>query len=199
MGQILTIPPPWIYMTDESVSSVICDHNNNELVFDTVDEAIRNLFLRIVANSHINLKFHKHKLNLYGRIENIAIIFQKINKKDKWINDWHRKIFLIFRRGIKLGKSKSALQLAALDDAREMLANYKDIISQCIKDYLMTINIDQDFLETGNENIYWSIADVLNKKKTKMSLKFRRIQKIEWRCRHKWHETNITAIFIWIY
>ncbi len=78
-----------------------------------------------------------------------------------------------------MGKSKSSLQLAALDDAREMLANYKDIISQCIKDYLMTINIDEDFLETGNENIYWSIADVLNKKKTKMSLKFRRIQKIE--------------------
>ena len=82
MGQILTIPPPWIYMTDESVSSIICDHNN-ELVFDTVDEAIRNLFLRIVTNSHINLKFHKHKLNFYGKIENIAIIFQKINKKDK--------------------------------------------------------------------------------------------------------------------
>ena len=78
-----------------------------------------------------------------------------------------------------MGKSKSSLQLAALDDAREMLANYKGIISQCIKDYLMTINIDEDFLETGNENIYWSIADVLNKKKTKMSLKFKRIQKIE--------------------
>ena len=70
-----------------------------------------------------------------------------------------------------MGKSKSALQLSALDDTREMLANYEDKISQSIKDYLMTINIDEeldeDFLETGDENIYWSITDVSVEKENK--------------------------------
>ena len=68
------------------------------------------------------------------------------------------KFFSYLAEELKLGKSKSALQLSALDDTREMLANYEDKISQSIKDYLMTINIDEeldeDFLETGDENIY---------------------------------------------
>lgn len=74
------------------------------------------------------------------------------------------KFFSYLSEELKLGKSKSALQLSALDDTKEMLANYEDKISQSIRDYLMTINIekelDEEFLETGDENIYWSIADV---------------------------------------
>ena len=53
------------------------------------------------------------------------------------------KFFSYLSEELKLGKSKSALQLSALDDTREMLANYEDKISQSIKDYLMTINIDE--------------------------------------------------------
>ena len=81
------------------------------------------------------------------------------------------KFFSYLSEELKLGKSKSALQLSALDDTREMLANYEDKISQSIKDYLMTINIDEEldeeFLETGDENIYWSIADVSVEKENK--------------------------------
>lgn len=81
------------------------------------------------------------------------------------------KFFSYLAEELKLGKSKSALQLSALDDTREMLANYEDKISQSIKDYLMTINIDEeldeDFLETGDENIYWSITDVSVEKENK--------------------------------
>ena len=81
------------------------------------------------------------------------------------------KFFSYLSEELKLGKSKSALQLSALDDTREMLANYEDKISQSIKDYLMTINIDEeldeDFLETGDENIYWSITDVSVEKENK--------------------------------
>ena len=81
------------------------------------------------------------------------------------------KFFSYLAEELKLGKSKSALQLSALDDTREMLANYEDKISQSIKDYLMTINIDEeldeDFLETGDENIYWSIADLSVDKENK--------------------------------
>lgn len=81
------------------------------------------------------------------------------------------KFFSYLAEELKLGKSKSALQLSALDDTREMLANYEDKISQSIKDYLMTINIDEeldeDFLETGDENIYWSITDISVEKENK--------------------------------
>lgn len=81
------------------------------------------------------------------------------------------KFFSYLAEELKLGKSKSALQLSALDDTREMLANYEDKISQSIKDYLMTIHIDEEldeeFLETGDENIYWSIADVSVEKEIK--------------------------------
>lgn len=81
------------------------------------------------------------------------------------------KFFSYLSEELKLGKSKSALQLSALDDTKEMLANYEDKISQSIRDYLMTINIekelDEEFLETGDENIYWSIADVSVEKENK--------------------------------
>ena len=81
------------------------------------------------------------------------------------------KFFSYLAEELKLGKSKSALQLSALDDTKEMLANYEDKISQSIKGYLMTINIDEEldeeFLETGDENIYWSIADVSVEKENK--------------------------------
>lgn len=81
------------------------------------------------------------------------------------------KFFSYLAEELKLGKSKSALQLSALDDTKEILANYEDKISQSIKGYLITINIeeelDEEFLETGDENIYWSIADVSVEKENK--------------------------------
>ena len=52
-----------------------------------------------------------------------------------------------------------------------MLANYEDRIYQSITDYLLTIDIekelDEEFLESGDENIYWSIADVSVEKENK--------------------------------
>ena len=81
------------------------------------------------------------------------------------------KFFSYLAEELKLGKSKSALQLSALDDIKSILDNYEDEIYQSIGEYLTTINVneelDEDLLETGDENIYWSITDVSVEKENK--------------------------------
>ena len=81
------------------------------------------------------------------------------------------KFFSYLAEELKLGKSKSALQLSALDDVKSILDNYEDEIYQSIGEYLITINVneelDEELLETGDENIYWSIADVSVEKENK--------------------------------
>ncbi|TGY88083.1 hypothetical protein E5329_25865 [Petralouisia muris] len=81
------------------------------------------------------------------------------------------KFFSYLAEELKLGKSKSALQLSALDDIKSILDNYEDEIYQSIGEYLITINVneelDEELLETGDENIYWSIADVSVEKENK--------------------------------
>lgn len=81
------------------------------------------------------------------------------------------KFFSYLAEELKLGKSKSALQLSALDDIKSILDNYEDEIYQSISEYLITINVneelDEELLETGDENIYWSIADVSVEKENK--------------------------------
>lgn len=81
------------------------------------------------------------------------------------------KFFSYLAEELKLGKSKSALQLSALDDIKNILANYENEIYQSIGEYLITINIEkeleEDFLESGDENIYWSITDVSVEKENK--------------------------------
>lgn len=81
------------------------------------------------------------------------------------------KFFSYLAEELKLGKSKSALQLSALDDVKNILDNYEDEIYQSIGEYLITINVneelDEELLEAGDENIYWSIADVSVEKENK--------------------------------
>lgn len=81
------------------------------------------------------------------------------------------KFFSYLAEELKMGKSKSALQLSALDDIKSILDNYEDEIYQSIREYLITINVneelDEELLETGDENIYWSIADVSIEKENK--------------------------------
>ena len=70
-----------------------------------------------------------------------------------------------------MGKSKSALQLSAMDDIKNILDDYEDDIYSNIGEYLCTLDIekelDEEFLETGDENIYWSIADVSVEKESR--------------------------------
>ena len=80
------------------------------------------------------------------------------------------KFFSYLSEELKLGKSKSALQLSALDDIKSILDDYEDEIYQSIGEYLITINVNEELdeeLETGDENIYWSIADVSVDKENK--------------------------------
>lgn len=80
------------------------------------------------------------------------------------------KFFSYLAEELKLGKSRSALQLSALDDIKNILDNYEDEIYQRIGEYLITINVNEELdeeLETGDENIYWSIADVSVEKENK--------------------------------
>ena len=81
------------------------------------------------------------------------------------------KFFSYLAEELKLGMSKSALQLSALDDIKSILDNYEDEIYQSIGEYLITINVneelDEELLETGDENIYWSIADISVEKENK--------------------------------
>ena len=80
------------------------------------------------------------------------------------------KFFSYLSEELKLGKSKSALQLSALDDIESILDNYEDEIYHSIGEYLITINVYEELdeeLETGDENIYWSIADVSVDKENK--------------------------------
>ena len=80
------------------------------------------------------------------------------------------KFFSYLSEELKLGKSKSALQLSALDDIESILDNYEDEIYHSIGEYLISINVYEELdeeLETGDENIYWNIADVSVDKENK--------------------------------
>lgn len=81
------------------------------------------------------------------------------------------KFFSYLAEELKLGKSKSALQLSAIDDVKEILDNYEETIYQNIVQYLCSLDIekelDEEFLESGDENIYWNITDVSVEKEDK--------------------------------
>lgn len=84
------------------------------------------------------------------------------------------KFFAYMAEELKLGKSKSALQLSAMDDMRNIIDNYYEDIYRQIGEYLCVLDIekelDEDFLEFGEEKIYWSIADVSVEKENKTIL-----------------------------
>lgn len=60
------------------------------------------------------------------------------------------KFFSYLAEELKMGKSKSALQLSALEDIKSILDNYEDEIYQSIGEYLITINVNEELLETGD-------------------------------------------------
>jgi|GEM_PF-1054589 len=74
------------------------------------------------------------------------------------------RFFSYLAEEFKLGKSKSALQLSAIDDIKDILDGYEDEIYQNIVEYLCSLDIEQEldehFLESGDEDIYWNITDV---------------------------------------
>lgn len=57
------------------------------------------------------------------------------------------KFFSYLSEELKLGKSKSALQLSALDDIESILDNYEDEIYHSIGEYLITINVYEELDE----------------------------------------------------
>lgn len=74
------------------------------------------------------------------------------------------KFFPYIEEELQIGKSKSALQLSAIDDAQILLNKYSIKIEQKIGEVLCSINIEEElgeeYLETGEEKIYWNISDV---------------------------------------
>lgn len=84
------------------------------------------------------------------------------------------KFFAYIAEELKIGKSKSALQLSALEDTKVMLQQYQDDIYNKIGDCLCNINIQaelgEDFLETGEENIFWTVNDVSVEKEERIAI-----------------------------
>lgn len=81
------------------------------------------------------------------------------------------KFFSYLAEELQLGKSKSALQLSAVDDARDLLGKYSEYIEKQVRELLVTINIeellDEEFLDYYDEKIYWNIGDVSVEKEDK--------------------------------
>ena len=74
------------------------------------------------------------------------------------------KFFSYIAEELQIGKSKSALQLSAIDDAKVMINKYNTEIEEKIEEVLCSVNIEEeleeDYLESGDEQIYWNISDV---------------------------------------
>ena len=75
------------------------------------------------------------------------------------------RFFSYLAEELKIGQSKSALQLSAMDYVEKNLDQYDDIIEKEIGNFVATINVNDilegEFLsESGDENVYWSIKDV---------------------------------------
>lgn len=81
------------------------------------------------------------------------------------------KFFSYLTEELHIGNSKSALQLSAIEDSEKLLEEYDKEINEKIGDFLLTINIqneiDEEFIEIGDENIYWGIASVSVEKEDK--------------------------------
>ncbi len=84
------------------------------------------------------------------------------------------KFFAYLAEELKLGKSKSALQLSAVDDIGNIINNYYDELYQRIGEYICSLDIekelDEKFREFGDEEIYWDITDVSVEKENRTIL-----------------------------
>ena len=74
------------------------------------------------------------------------------------------KFFSYIAEELQIGKSKSALQLSAIDDAKILLDKYSTKIEKKIEEVLCSVDIEEELeeehLETGEEQTYWNISDV---------------------------------------
>lgn len=84
------------------------------------------------------------------------------------------KFFAYLAEELKLGKSKSALQLSAMDDIGNIINNYYDELYRQIGEYICSLDIekelDEKFREFGDEEIYWDITDVSVEKENRTIL-----------------------------
>lgn len=82
------------------------------------------------------------------------------------------KFFSYLSEELHIGNSKSALQLSAADDARRLVDHFYDEIHDKVGEFLITIDvekeIDEEFIETNDEEIYWEIEDVSIEKEGKI-------------------------------
>lgn len=89
-------------------------------------------------------------------------------KESNYFLDIHfltlEKFFSYITEELKMGKSKSALQLSAEEDAKIMLSDYDEAIYQKIVEYLVTLDIEEELneklIDAEEEDIYWDIWDV---------------------------------------
>ena len=75
------------------------------------------------------------------------------------------KFFTYIAEELKLGKSKSALQLSSMKDTEKILIKYKDKLYGYIKEYLCGLDIEEELEEeyievTDNYVISWNIQNV---------------------------------------
>lgn len=74
------------------------------------------------------------------------------------------KFFSFIAEELHIGNSKSALQLSAAEDARKLLTYYHDDIYKKVEEELIIIDVEKElnekYLETGEENINWEIDTV---------------------------------------
>lgn len=81
------------------------------------------------------------------------------------------KFFGYLAEELQVAKSKSALQLSAKEDVKEFLNVCEDYIEQKIVEILVNIDIEEElgeeFLEAGEECIFWRVEDVTVDKEDK--------------------------------
>ena len=81
------------------------------------------------------------------------------------------KFFGYLAEELQVAKSKSALQLSAKEDVKDFLKVCEDYIEKKITEILVNIDIEEElgeeFLEAGEECIFWSVEDVTVDKEDK--------------------------------
>jgi len=82
------------------------------------------------------------------------------------------KFFSYIAEELHLGKSKSALQLLAMDETKDLLDTYNDEIIEEIAAVLCEIDVEkelnEEYLDTADEEIYWEISNVSVEKEEKI-------------------------------
>lgn len=81
------------------------------------------------------------------------------------------RFFSYLSEELHIGNSKSALQLSAMDDARLLVDDYNEEIDIKIGEFLQAMDIvkeiDEEFIEVGDEETYWEIESVSIEKEGK--------------------------------